>query len=790
MLRREIVPLPEHMYPREPWRLVEQRYDPRYADRAETIFALGNGYLGVRGTQDEGRPSLSPGTFVNGFHETWPIVHAEEAYGLARVGQTIVNVPDATVLALYVDDEPLFLPTARVHRYRRVLDMRAGTLVREMVWSTPSGHHVRVRSRRVVSLEHRHVMAISYEVTVLDHSAPVVVSSQLLNHQDRPHQEPEHGRGLTDPRLAKTFADRVLNLEHIEQGEQGEQDERRFLLGYRTTNSGMTLGVGLDHLVEVADHHRESVSVDGDRSELVISVDAEPGVPIRITKFVTYQSSRSVEPAELTRRCARTLDRVVREGFDALLTAQRAELDRFWQGADVRVVATEDAELLQQAVRWNLFQVAQATWRAEGSGVPAKGLTGQAYEGHYFWDAEIYLQPFLCYTQPRIVRNLLRFRHSMLPAARARARELDLEGASFPWRTINGEEASAYYEAGTAQFHINADVAYAIRRYVRVRQDVGFLAEAGAEMLVETARLWADLGFYGDDGQFHIHGVTGPDEYTTVVNDNTYTNLLARLNLRYAAEAVAALRSYRAEDFAALASAVGLRDDEPEAWQRAADAMAIPYDEERGVHPQDVEFLDRERWDLTSTPRDRFPLLLHYHPLIIYRHQVIKQSDVVLALFLLGDEFSAEQKKNDFAYYDPLTTGDSSLSACVQAIVAAEIGEEKAALDYFRYALLMDLGDVEGNVSDGVHIASAGGVWLALAYGFTGLRDFDGRLSFDPRLPAAWTSLCLPLRFRDRRLEVTLTHDDETYRLLEGDPIEIVVRGETRQLTTATPLVL
>lgn len=782
MLRREMAVLPEHIYPRDPWRLVERAYDERFADRAETIFSLGNGYLGVRGVQDEGRPSLRPGTFVNGFYETWPMVQPEPVYGLPSVGQTMVNVPDAAPLALYVDDEPFLLSTARIRDYTRVLDMRTGTLVRELVWSTPSGKHVRLRSRRLVSWEHRHLQAVSYEVTLLDHPAPVVVSSLLLNHQDRPGPAPAHGRGLLDPRLGKVFTQRVLNLEaHREEG-------ARMLLRYRTSQSGLSLGVGVDHVVEAPYEHRLTSTLGEDRGEVVVEVDALPGEPFRITKFAAYHTSAEAAPDDLVERCARTLDHAVRDGFDALTAAQQAQVDRFWERADVHVEARRDSDLLQQAVRWNLFQVGQATWRAEGTGVPAKGLTGQAYDGHYFWDTEIYLLPFLCYTQPRIVRNLLRFRHAQLPQARARARVLDLEGATYPWRTINGEEASSYYQAATAQFHINGDIAYAIRRYVQVRDDVGFLAEAGAEILVETARSWADLGFFGEDGRFHIHGVTGPDEYTTVVNDNTYTNLLAQLNLQYAAAVVESLRKDRPRDYVTLVDRTLLREREVETWTRAADAMAVPYDVEHGVHPQDDVFLSRQRWDLAGTPPENFPLLLHYHPLVIYRYQIIKQADVVLAMFLLGNQFTPEQRKRNYEYYEPLTTGDSSLSASVHAIMAAEAGDEGAALEYFRYALMIDLANVAGDVSDGVHIACAASTWMTLAYGFAGMEDFQGELSFTPRLPADWTRLSIPLRFHDRQLRIDITHERETYSLVEGTPMELTVRGRKHCLTPDRPV--
>ncbi|OLE22793.1 MAG: family 65 glycosyl hydrolase [Actinobacteria bacterium 13_1_20CM_3_71_11] len=782
MLKRGYVLPPEHLYPPDEWRIIEARYSDEYVARAETVFALGNGFLGVRGTFEEGRPAMSPGTYVNGFHETWPIVHAEEAHALARVGQTLITVPDSTIFKLYVDDEPLFLANARLQDYRRILDMRNGMLTREFVWALASGKHVRIRSSRLVSLEHRHLVAMTYEVTMLDHSAPVAVSSQVVNRQDTlPVDEIPEDRP-SDPRLAKVLPQRVLNAQVT------ERDESRILLGYRTTNSRMTLAVGVDHVIETADPYRVEGAVEQDGGEILITADASPGVPLRITKFATYQGSRSIPAPELVDRSRRTLDRALRVGFDTLVQQQRQQLDQFWDRADVRVESRSDQVRLQQAIRWNLFQVAQASWRAENAGISAKGLTGHAYDGHYFWDTEIYVLPVLSYTHPRIAANLLRHRHSMLDRARERATIMSQRGALYPWRTLTGQEASANFQTGTAQYHINADIAYAIRRYTNVQGDLDLMAEVGAEILVETARLWEDLGFYGADGKFHIHGVTGPDEYTTVVNDNTYTNLMARLNLSYAASSVRQLRAERPDAYTALAHEVHLQPDEVESWERAAAAMYVPWDPEKGIHPQDDTFLKREVWDLEHTPREKFPLLLHYHPLVIYRHQVIKQADIVLAMFLLGNEFSKEQKRRNFEYYDPLTTGDSSLSACVQSILAAEIGNERQAIQYFNYALLMDLADIAGNTSNGVHIASAAGVWSSLVFGFGGVRDFDGDLSFEPALPRLWSSLSFSLRFCRRQLRVRLTHEEETYVVEDGEPLEITIRGERHMLHAGVPL--
>jgi alpha,alpha-trehalose phosphorylase len=491
------------------------------------------------------------------------------------------------------------------------------------------------------------------------------------------------------------------------------------------------------------------------------------------------------------------LDRVTANGFQQLLISQQQYLDDFWRRSDVRIRDVREDRTkrttveIQQAIRFNLFHMLQASARAEDAGVPAKGLTGKAYEGHYFWDTEVYVLPFLIYTSPWIARNLLIFRYKMLPQARARAKQLGHRGAMFPWRTINGEEASAYYAAGTAQYHLNADIMYALRKYVQATGDERFLRDYGAEMLVETARLWLDLGFYSETkgGKFCINGVTGPDEYSAVVNNNAYTNLMARENLRYAAQTVESLRTEEPHAFNVLVHKTALEPSEVETWTRAAENMYVPYDEERQIVLEDDSFLDRELWDFQNTSPERYPLLLFYHPLNIYRKRVIKQADVVLGMFLLGDFFSLEAKKRNFYFYDPLTTGDSSLSSCVEAIIAAQIGDMEKAIRYGMAALLMDLADVGGNVKDGCHIASMGGTWMMLTYGFGGMRDNDGILSFWPRrAPKENVVFQFHLTYRGQKLEVKTSLDKVEYALREGE--SLLIRHETEEihLTRQKPL--
>lgn len=773
-------------FPADEWRLVEKRFSTEDLGVTETLFSVANGYLGLRGNVEEGRESHTHGTFLNGFHETWQIRHAEEAFGLAQVGQTIVNAPDAKVIRLYVDDEPLLLPVAELLDYERALDMRDGVLRREIVWVTPAGKRVRIRSQRMVSFAERHLAMMTFEVTMLDESAPVAISSQILNRQDG--EDEYHVRAAAmgegfDPRKANQFSDRVL------QPQTQWADDERLVLSYRTTNSGMTLAVAADHQMVTENEFELRTLVEGDVAKHVYRVEAQPGQPIHLTKTVAYHTSRGVPARELVDRCRRTLDRAQKDGVEGILAAQRSWLDEFWSRSDVEIPGQPE---IQQAVRWNIYQLAQATARAEGSGVPAKGLTGSGYGGHYFWDTEIYVLPFLTYTSPRYARNALRFRYQMLDAARKRASQVSQLGALFPWRTINGEEASAYYAAGTAQYHIDADVSYALVQYVLATGDREFLEREGVDILVETARMWADLGFWrvnGDD-EFHIHGVTGPDEYTTVVNDNLFTNVMARFNLRAAVRALEIIGETDPQARADVDCRLGISAAEVHEWSRAAEKMAIPWAEHLGIHPQDFHFLEREVWDVAATPADRRPLLLHYHPLVIYRYQVLKQADVVLALFLQGNQFSAEEKLADFEYYDPLTTGDSTLSGVVQSIVAAEVGYQDLALEYFEKSVYVDIANLHANASDGVHVASAGGSWSALAFGFGGMRDHDGHVAFDPRLPASWDALTFRVTVKGSRLRVHLTAGAIELTCETGDGAHVSVRGVQHDVRPGEPTVV
>ncbi|MBX3144587.1 MAG: HAD-IA family hydrolase [Trueperaceae bacterium] len=768
--------LDRSVYPVDEWRLIERsRPTPARRGQFETVFALGNGYLGLRGNPDEGGEAHEHGTFINGFHETWPIRYPEAAYGFAEVGQTILNLPDAKTIELEVDGEHFDPDSSPLDDYERVLDMAAGVLERRFVWRLANGKRVEVRSKRMVSFESKHLALIEYSLRALDEQVSGVLRSLLVD-----RQAPGSAVGEDEPFDPRRSENMTGALQPQRHGVTGV----RAHLAHTTRASGLGVAVMALNVLYDGDFRRITATSSPQRAETKLEFPVRKGETVTLRKYVAYHDGPSDDLDALLSACSTTIDDAYALGAEKLFAGQRRWLESFWTDADVRVGGQS---AIQQAVRWNLFQILQASARADGRGVSAKGVTGSGYSGHYFWDTEIYVLPYLIHSRPEIARAALEFRHALLPAARRRAAVMNEAGALFAWRTINGEEASAYYPAGTAQYHIDADITYAVAKYLWATAESGFASAEGADIAVETARMWATLGFFDAAGTFHINAVTGPDEYSAVVDDNFYTNAMAAFNLRFAAEVVAGLDPAARR---ALVERLGLSPTEPEDWLRAADAMALPYDQSRGVHVQDARFLEREPWDFNGDPPAKRPLLLHYHPLVIYRHQVLKQADLVLALYLHARLFSLDEKRADFDFYDPLTTGDSTLSAAVQSIIAAEVGYANLAMEYFEKMLYVDLADLHANTADGVHVASTGGAYQALVGGFGGMRDDGGVLRFDPRLPVGWSSLEFRVRNCGAQVQVVVESRRVTLKLVSGASLVLQVQGREVRLAGPEPVIV
>ncbi|NHN56292.1 glycoside hydrolase family 65 protein [Calidifontibacter sp. DB0510] len=754
-----------HGFQIEPWQVREVGVDLGRLAQAESIFALANGHIGVRGNLDEGDPSGLPGTYLNSFYEKRPLPYAEAGYGFPESGQTVVNVTNGKIIRLLVDDQPLDLRYGTVRHQERRLDLRTGLLHRDLLWETPAGKQVRIKSTRLVSFTQRAILAVNYVVEAVDDPLRVVVQSELVTNEELPATS-------GDPRVAAL-------LERPLQAEVHDGNDNRSLLIHSTKASKLRMAAAADHVLdnpEVQSH----TYVEEDWARTTMGTALAPGQSLGFTKFVAYGwSSQRTVPA-LRDQVDAALSAALYAGWDGLVAEQAAYMEEFWDGADVEV---DGDPAVQQAVRFALWHVLQAGARAEGRAIAAKGLTGPGYDGHSFWDTEAYVLPVLIATDPKAARDALCWRATTMDLARERAKTLHRRGVSFPWRTIRGQECSAYWPAGTAAFHINADISVAAARYVFWTGDEEFDREFALPLLVETARLWIDLGYHGDDGHFHIDGVTGPDEYSAIVDDNIFTNLMAARNLRYAAET--------AERWPEAAKALDVTDEELGEWRAASDVMAMPFDAERDVYQQDRGFTDHEVWDFEDTAAtDRYPLLLHYPYFEIYRKQVIKQADLIMAMHWCGDEFTPEEKARAFEYYEGITVRDSSLSACAQSVIAAELGHLELAHDYLTEAALMDLRDLERNTADGVHVASLAGAWLALVCGFGGMRDHHGDLTFAPRLPEKITRLAFAIRWRGCKIRVDVHADHATYHLEDGPDahVQLAHHGEPFLLTTEEPV--
>ncbi|MFC4031132.1 glycoside hydrolase family 65 protein [Streptomyces polygonati] len=749
-----------------PWSLRESELNFDVLPQSESVFALSNGHIGWRGNLDEGEPNGLPGSYLNGLFERHPLPYGESGYGYPESGQTVINVTNGKVIRLLVDDEPFDLRYGTIRHHVRELDLRAGVLRRSCEWVSPAGRAVRVRSTRVVSFQQRAVAAISYEVEPLEDQVRLVLQSELIANEEIP-------RVAGDPRVAAA-------LESPLQAEENSASGTRLRLVHSTQRSKLRVATAADHRVEGPEHTTKISSESSDDvSRLTVTAVLDTGQKLRLEKFVAYGWSATRSLPALRDQADAALVGALDTGWQGLLDQQREYLDDFWERADVEVDG--DTEI-QQAVRFGLFHVLQAGARAEERAIPAKGLTGSGYDGHTFWDAETFVLPLLTFTSPRAASEVLRWRCNTLPVARERASQLGLSGAAFPWRTINGDEASSYWPAGTAAFHVNADIADAVVRYVAATGDDAFEKDTGLQLLVETARLWRSLGHHDHAGAFHIDGVTGPDEYSAIADDNAYTNLMAQSNLVAAADA--------AERHPRHAAELGVTAEETAAWRDAAAAMTVPYNADLGVHEQSAGFTRHQVWNFTATDsEDNYPLLLHYPYFDLYRKQVVKQADLVLAMYLRGDAFTLEEKARNFAYYEPLTVRDSSLSAYCQSVVAAEVGHLQLAHDYLGESAMMDLEDLENNARDGLHIAALAGTWTALVAGLGGMRLFDGdSIRFSPRLPDALSRVAFRLLFRGRRLRVEFTRTSATYTLAEGEPIEVLHYGEPFELTTARPV--
>lgn len=724
----------------------------------ETLFHNANGYLGVRGNLEEGLPEgydSIRGTYLNGFYDFAPMPQAEKLYGLIEEKQTMLNVSDTQGIVLWINGEHFSLFEGEVLERKRSVDMEAGVTVREMLWKSPKGDTVRIEVKRMASFQILELFLVEYKVTAVDFSGEVkIVSSHhgaVMNYSDP-----------TDPRVAGESHKHLLP-------QDAEWKDGASVITAKTARSGLTVCSAVKH---VFSQKGESESVlDGASARMEYKGRLSKGETLTLYKYTILCDS--VRHAEVEKNALSWMEIAVKTPVEELYAYQRSYLQKFWEDCAIEVRGDEK---LNEAVSYNLYQLIQSAGKEPHSNIAAKGLSGEGYEGHYFWDTEMYMQPFFILNAREISKNLIRNRYSILEYAKENAKLLGhKKGAAYPWRTIMGKECSGYYPSGSAQYHISGDISYAVVSYYLATKDLELLEECGAEMLIETARMWMDLGNW-HHGQFHLNTVTGPDEYTCLVNNNYYTNVLAQYNLLWADKAFALLLAAGKEK--ALLEKTGVTKEELSEFRKAGENMYLPYDEETGINPQDDSFLKKKKWDIASITEEEKPLLLHYHPMYLYRFQVCKQADTVLAHFILEDAQEEETIRKSFAYYEKVTTHDSSLSTCIFSIVAAKLGMTEKAYEYFGESAKLDLFNTHKNTKDGIHTANMGGTYMAIVYGFGGLRIKESGISLNPRLPKQWEGYRFRFLYEDARIEVSVDQEGCRVRLLEGTEKNMTLAGK------------
>lgn len=747
---------------------------------SETLFSQGNGFIGVRGTPEEGWQSRGANTsqnsgnelscegiYLNGLYSREPIPYGESAYAFATHNDKLLQVPNAKKIGFELSGEH------DVVEHSRQLDMRTGILSRSKLYQFKNGGQCKVEAERFVSVAQDNLLCLKLVFTAVDQDLELTLTPDI-----------DDAYGMVtnpdDPRAGELSIADTLSLLSTEKEASSENE----LVRYTHTIEGV------DTLVSTTCH--DSLKL-GDETRTLMTgevnkITIPAGSSAELTRYVLFHSGK--DAGQIKQISRQAMAQLLESDYETLKQRHVGVYNDFWRNAELEMslYGEEPGDMLQ-GLRFSMFQLFQSAGRNGTSAVAAKGLSGPGYDGHYFWDTEIYIIPFFALTQPEIAKQLLLYRYHTLDKARERARQMSHDkGALFAWRTISGEECSAFFPASTAQYHINAAVAFALRTYFRATNDWQFMREYGVEILIETARLWAQLGHFNSNkgGAFCIDGVTGPDEYTAIVNNNFYTNYMAKQNLLFAVEALQKLKLDTATEYSALKARLNLDDGEVTQWGEMADKMYLPFDQQRNLHPQDDSFLDKEVWDVANHPAEKSPLLLHYHPLVIYRFQVLKQADVILAMLLGDNDFTQEQKRGNLAYYEPLTTHDSTLSSCIHSMLYAEVGNMEKAYEFFGDSARMDLDNLHHNTEYGVHTACMAGAWNCVVFGFMGVRLREDGLHFQPGIPEQWQSVTQVISYQGRKIKAYMDKKGLQLQLLSGDEITVYCYEQAVLLKSST----
>ena len=738
----------------DPWKVVEEGFDPAYSRVSESIFSLGNESIGARGFFDEGGSVDSlRGCYTNGVYD---IVHLGRSYrGIVDRTHFMIPSADWLLTSLVLDGEKLDLGKVSFRDFRRVLDLKEGTLTRSFVWETATGKALKLTFLRFLDMVHRERAYQRLTLEPLNFSGQIEFSAGVsfaVTHEG-------HGTCFWGDTRKAADADRIL-------------------LQSRTTESGQEVFAGA-----VLDLPIDGEIVTDDKTvRRKASLPLVCGRALRVDRRAVILFDGS-EGETLWERGKKALAETAKVSLEEALQRQKAYWAAYWAVSDIEIEPASMDERTatavaaeQQGVRFCSFQLAQTyNGGSMRHNIGAKGLTGEAYNGHAFWDTESCCLPFYLFTNPEAARDLLLFRYNTLPMARERAKMLDCQGACYPIATLNGDEACPLWQHASLQLQPSTAVAYGIWHYVHLTDDEEFLWTYGAEMLLEIARFLKSRAALGNrTGKYGFFGVMGPDEFHMMVNNNAYTNYMGMRTLRYAAEVLEQMTRERPADFDALRERTGLRAGEVDSWRQVAENMYLPQDG-TGLIEQHDGFFDLPHTDVAAVPPSEFPLYEHWSYDRIYRTDMIKQPDVLMMLYLYSSSFSRSVKEVNYGYYQPKTIHESSLSPAIHSILAAELGRMEEAVNLFGFATRLDLDNYNCNTREGLHITSIAMAWANIVYGFAGLRSDGPVLRFAPHLPERWRKLRFSLTYKGRVLSVQMEPEGTTFRLKTGTPVALLV---------------
>lgn len=727
---------------------IEVEIDANDSGHIASVFALGNGYLGMRGTYDENDEQINDesGMYINGIYETAePYKYYCLCRGLAKCDQYTVNLPDWRIIEVYIDGEKACLSNG-IKNHRRVLDFKKGCIVRTFDFVSKTGKTIKVKSTRIVNMERVHSAEIKYEVTPVNFSGEIEIRSAVVKNT-----------WIYDTYPTFTESETV--------------EENGITLVAKTKNTGLRAACAVRHKTEAVQSETLNTA---EKYEAVFRFCAEKDKSITLEKYASFYADVD-NVSDMAEAANSEAENICAVGFSALEQEQESFWDDFWEKGDIEIEGNDED---QMAVRFSLFHMRQQLATVNDMSIGATGLTGRNYSGKVFWDTEMYLMPYYIFTEPQTCKGLLMYRYRILDKARERAEQLGGVGALYSWCSIDGEETSVVYEASTAEYHINSDIAYAIWRYYDLTGDRDFIYNFGAEILFETAKYMAHRGCFVQayGGRFCINAVCGPDEYGCGVNNNCYTNLMVRFHLNYALRIYNEMLENDKAKLDEIAAKTGIDDNELELWKCAADNMYYRVNEELGIYEQDDSFIYNDPVDMNTIPKHH-DIRTMFHPLDLWRMQVLKQADVVLLNFVLGDIFTKEEKKRNYDYYEPKTNHGSSLSTAIHSIMANEIGYYDEAYNYFQNSAFMDIYDVKKNTSGGLHIACLGGVWMCVVNGFLGMRHYERGIEFNIHLPQSWKSCRCRINYKGSVVEIHAGQKESVFSLISGPGFSFTADG-------------